>query len=73
MCRFRTDVSHLGWTTERTQAAFAVLVADGIAEVDGTVVQVTPEGQACVRNACMLIDPRMARQDQERPVFSKTI
>lgn len=73
MCRFRTELSLLGWTAERTSSAFVGLIADGIVEVEGTLVKVTANGQACVRNVCMVIDPRMDRLDQERPVFSKTI
>jgi oxygen-independent coproporphyrinogen-3 oxidase len=73
MCRFGADLAPLGWGTQETAVRMALLEADGIVAVEGTHVRVTPEGRACVRNACMVVDPYMAAQDPGRPMFSRTI
>ena len=73
MCRFHTDLASLGWDAARCAVELAGLRMDGIVELDGTEVTVTEEGRACVRNVCMAIDPRMEREELQRPVFSRTI
>jgi len=73
MCRFHTDLSKLGWDAARCAMELGELEHDGIVQVDGTTVRVTEDGHACVRNVCMAIDPRMGRQETDRPVFSRTI
>jgi oxygen-independent coproporphyrinogen-3 oxidase len=49
------------------------LARDGLVEVKGSSIKVTTAGQPFVRNVCMALDARLARQAPDRPLFSKTI
>lgn len=73
MCRFSADLAPLGWRAQDTAVLMALLEADGIVTLEGTRVRVAPEGRACVRNVCMVVDPYMAAQEPGRPMFSRTI
>ncbi len=73
MCRSEADLRSIGWDDDQVARAFAGLRADGIVTTEGGRVRITSEGHPCVRNVCMVIDPRMGTQDHQRPVFSRTI
>lgn len=46
---------------------------DGLVELSGSSVKVTQAGQPFVRNVCMALDARLARQAPDRPLFSRTV
>jgi oxygen-independent coproporphyrinogen-3 oxidase len=49
-------------------------VADGLVQVDGNAIQVTPQGRMFVRNICMVFDRYLrARTSGATPVFSRTV
>ncbi len=48
------------------------LVADGLVELDGGGLRVTPTGRFFLRNICMPFDAYLARPSQ-RPVYSRTV
>jgi oxygen-independent coproporphyrinogen III oxidase len=47
-------------------------VSDGLLEIDGEALIVTPRGRLFVRNVCMAFD-RYLKSHEGRPVFSRTI
>lgn len=46
---------------------------DGLVELRGSGVRVTEAGRPFVRNICMALDARLARQAPDRPIFSRTV
>jgi oxygen-independent coproporphyrinogen III oxidase len=49
------------------------LAQDGLVELGPSGVQVTERGRPFVRNVCMALDARLARQAPDRPLFSRTV
>lgn len=74
MTRFETT-----WEKGRTafldeaQARLDELQRDGLVELLPTGVRVTEAGKPFVRNVCMALDARLARQAPDRPLFSRTV
>jgi oxygen-independent coproporphyrinogen III oxidase len=55
-------------------ARLAPFVADGLVEIDGSVVRTTLLGRIFIRNIAMIFDPYLEKQKLEsRPLFSKTL
>jgi oxygen-independent coproporphyrinogen-3 oxidase len=52
-------------------ARLAEFERDGLLQVTGDACQVTGSGRAFLRNICMAFDARMARQQPDRPLFSR--
>lgn len=46
---------------------------DGLVVQDGPRLRVTEAGRPFVRNVCMALDARLARQAPDRPLFSRTV
>src|SRR5690606_30756281 len=75
------DVMCRGGTTLRMPVAQAMpilerlapLVADGLVEVDGTHIQVTPIGFSFLRNVCMAFDERLHEKQYTQPLFSSAV
>jgi len=51
----------------------APLVKDGLVEVQGTQLWVTPLGASFLRNICMAFDLRLHEKQYSRPLFSTTV
>ncbi len=74
MTRFETT-----WEPKATEylaevpAKLSEMARDGLVELKGSTVKVTTEGQPFVRNVCMALDARLARQAPDRPLFSHTV
>ncbi|MCC6333968.1 MAG: oxygen-independent coproporphyrinogen III oxidase [Myxococcales bacterium] len=51
----------------------AELQRDGLVQVSGDGVRVTEAGRPFVRNVCMALDARLARQAPDKPIFSRTV
>lgn len=51
----------------------APLVDDGLANVDGTRVQVTRTGSSFLRNICMAFDERLHEKQYAQPLFSSAV
>ncbi|HWK98817.1 MAG TPA: oxygen-independent coproporphyrinogen III oxidase [Parapedobacter sp.] len=49
------------------------LVKDGLVNVDGTRVWVTPTGSAFLRNICMAFDERLHQKQYTQPLFSSAV
>jgi oxygen-independent coproporphyrinogen-3 oxidase len=49
------------------------LASDGLVALGPRGVQVTEQGRPFVRNVCMALDARLARQAPDRPLFSRTV
>jgi oxygen-independent coproporphyrinogen-3 oxidase len=61
-------------TFEPEIARLAPFVADGLVEIDGTVLRTTLLGRIFIRNIAMIFDPYLEKQKLEsRPLFSKTL
>lgn len=74
MTRFEAE-----WANGRTayldevQGRLDEMQRDGLVEVSATGVRVTEAGKPFVRNVCMALDARLARQAPDRPIFSRTV
>lgn len=51
----------------------APLVADGLVEVGGAHIQVTPMGFSFLRNVCMAFDERLHEKHYTQPLFSSAV
>lgn len=51
----------------------ASLVVDGLVEVDGMHIQVTPTGFSFLRNVCMAFDERLHEKQYTQPLFSSAV
>lgn len=51
----------------------APLVDDGLVDVDGMHIQVTPVGFSFLRNICMALDERLHEKQYAQPVFSSAV
>ncbi|MCD8539297.1 MAG: hypothetical protein LRY55_05680 [Leadbetterella sp.] len=72
MCRFTADISGQdpdGLTPERLQE----LEEDGIIEISGHRLRVTPEGRAFIRNVCVVFDEYLKEKESPERTFSKAI
>ncbi|MEW6434574.1 MAG: oxygen-independent coproporphyrinogen III oxidase [Myxococcota bacterium] len=74
MTRFEADwangrVAYL----DEVQGRLDEMQRDGLVEVSATGVRVTEAGRPFVRNVCMALDARLARQAPDRPIFSRTV
>ncbi len=49
------------------------LARDGLIELTESSLKVTHAGEPFVRNVCMALDARLARQAPDRPLFSRTV
>ncbi|MDP2273882.1 MAG: oxygen-independent coproporphyrinogen III oxidase [Archangium sp.] len=49
------------------------LARDGLIELTASSLKVTRAGEPFVRNVCMALDARLARQAPDRPLFSRTV
>ncbi len=49
------------------------LVEDGLIELDGTHIQVTPAGSSFLRNICMAFDERLHEKQSTQPLFSSAV
>lgn len=58
---------------EQVPDKLSELQRDGLVELSGSSLKVTPAGQPFVRNVCMALDARLARQAPDRPLFSRTV
>jgi len=74
MTRFEAD-----WGREQVDylrevpARLTEMQHDGLVEVRDTGVRVTEAGRPFVRNVCMALDARLARQAPDRQIFSRTV
>jgi oxygen-independent coproporphyrinogen-3 oxidase len=74
MTRLSADWSAPADFTASLQEISARLVEferDGLLQVTGDACRVTASGRAFLRNICMAFDARMARQQPDRPLFSR--
>jgi oxygen-independent coproporphyrinogen-3 oxidase len=71
MCNGGTRVSPADFAAEL--AALAPLARDGLVEVDGGAIALTPLGRVFARNVAMVFDARPPRVAAERPAFSRTV
>lgn len=76
MTRFETDLStsssaltHLKEVPDRLEE----MRRDGLVEVNCSRVSVTEAGKPFVRNVCMALDARLARQAPQTQIFSRTV
>lgn len=58
---------------EQLPQKLAELARDGLIELTESSVKVTRAGEPFVRNVCMALDARLARQAPDRPLFSRTV
>ena len=74
MTRFETrwDPKATGYL-EQVPGKLGEMQRDGLVELSGSSVKVTEAGQPFVRNVCMALDARLARQAPDRPLFSRTV
>ena len=74
MTRFETkwDSNATGYL-EQVPGKLSELQRDGLVELSGSSVKVTEAGQPFVRNVCMALDARLARQAPDGPLFSRTV
>jgi oxygen-independent coproporphyrinogen-3 oxidase len=49
------------------------MISDGLVSIDAGHLKVTEAGKPFVRNVCMALDARLARQAPDRQVFSRTV
>ncbi len=74
MTQFETD-----WSGDRVEYLGEVpqklteMARDGLIEMRSGGVHVTDAGKPFVRNVCMALDARLARQAPDRPIFSRTV
>jgi oxygen-independent coproporphyrinogen-3 oxidase len=79
MCHFRLEFGRHGGGEEfqrRYAAEFAELqpmVADGLLTIDAEGIEVTETGRLFVRNICMPFDAYLRRDEQQGPMFSRTV
>lgn len=76
------DVMCLGKTTLRengvidngmVKARMEPLVCDGLVEIIGDTIQVTPTGKSFLRNICTAFDHRMITQKEKEQLFSQAV
>jgi oxygen-independent coproporphyrinogen-3 oxidase len=74
MTQLQTDWSgdRVGYL-EQVPAKLAELARDGLVSLREGGVNVTDAGKPFVRNVCMALDARLARQAPDRPIFSRTV
>lgn len=72
MCRFRADISRQEADT-LTQERLEELKQDGIIEISGNELRVTPPGRAFIRNVCVVFDEYLKEQASPEQTFSKAI
>jgi oxygen-independent coproporphyrinogen-3 oxidase len=74
MTQYETDWSKdtVGALAE-VPARLSEMVRDGLVRLDAGHVSVTEAGKPFVRNVCMALDARLARQAPDRPIFSRTV
>jgi oxygen-independent coproporphyrinogen-3 oxidase len=65
----RQDVAYL----REVPAKLSEMQRDGLVEVTESHVRVTEAGRPFVRNVCMALDARLARQAPDRQIFSRTV
>ena len=53
-------------------ARLSEMERDGLVQLSATDCRVTPRGRGFLRNICMAFDARMARQQPEKPIFSRS-
>lgn len=76
MCTFETN-----WTAPELQhpsfleglTRLDEVLEDGLVELEGTRLRITPKGEPFVRNICMAFDARLARKKAGNSVFSQTV
>lgn len=74
MTQFETD-----WSADRVSSLAEVparlgeMARDGLVTLNEGAVRVTEAGRPFVRNVCMALDARLARQAPDRPIFSRTV
>lgn len=74
MTRFEAD-----WSGDRiaylddVRSKLDEMARDGLVSLTSGGVRVTPLGRPFVRNVCMALDARLARQAPDRPLFSRTV
>jgi oxygen-independent coproporphyrinogen-3 oxidase len=74
MTRFETDwqgqqIPYLAQVPAKLQE----MDSDGLVKLSANGVQVTEKGKPFVRNICMALDARLARQAPDRQIFSRTV
>ncbi len=72
MCRFTADISR----QERdifTRKRLEELEEDGIIEISGNEIRVTPGGRAFIRNVCVVFDEYLKERESPEQTFSKAI
>jgi oxygen-independent coproporphyrinogen-3 oxidase len=76
MCRFETSWSEKGSYTpflDTVPQRLGELAKDGLVELGGSSVEITPKGHPFIRNVCMAFDARLARQAAKTDIFSRVI
>lgn len=58
---------------ETARTRLAELADDGLLELSGSGCEVTPLGRAFLRNICMALDARLARQTPPEKLFSRAV
>jgi oxygen-independent coproporphyrinogen III oxidase len=74
MTQFDTDWSNdrVGYLSD-VPAKLDEMARDGLVTLRHGGVQVTDAGKPFVRNVCMALDARLARQAPDKPIFSRTV
>lgn len=70
MCRFSADISQQEWDIYEL---LEELQQDGIIEISGQKVRVTPGGRAFIRNVCVVFDEYLKEKESPEQTFSKAI
>ena len=75
MCNFRVDLGPKGETLYAQELRdLQTFVDDGLVELHGPRVELTPTGRVLVRNVAMAFDARLrAQSGDDRPTFSMTV
>lgn len=76
MCNFYTEWEEDEFIDQQIDGSVEGLYEmeeEGLLKLTENSLQVTPQGQLFVRNICMLIDPKLNKEEVQKQQFSKTI
>ena len=75
MCHFETELGQSEHQDmyDRIRAGLGEMIFDGLVEIDGDRVIVTPKGIPFVRNCCMVFDQNLQPGQSTEKMFSRTI
>jgi len=73
MCRFQSDIPKSLYSRETLEQRLGEMISEGLLSLIENHISVSEKGKSFIRNICMRLDPYMEHNDNEKPVFSKTI